>query len=295
MEKVEYNISFCTFRLENINALMEIFINEKKRAIEELKNIYEKYFNENELPEDEQDWKKEIVNKLKKLETFTNNSDNMDNIFAKYIDLSFTVTAGEKTLTTSGNNWLELLNKLKISVKAIRIKFECANLKRKIFVVIREHSGVISTYDNKYEIRGVNSSWVNEVAASFDEIISSCYNKRKNWYEISLFLELIFSVILAGSIFSFFSICMIILQQNFFVSIHNGIITFLIGALLYILIWLFLAIPLTTRYHEYMLELYPSVEIFLNERRVENRKKLYYSLMIIFIPYILELFMSFIS
>ncbi|MDF9408026.1 chloride channel protein [Pelotomaculum isophthalicicum JI] len=295
MEKVEYNISFCTFRLENVSALLEIFMNEKKKAIEDLKKIYEKYFVENEPPEDEQDWKKEIVNKLKKLEGFTDNSDNLDNIFAKSVDLSFTVTAGEKTLTTSGNNWLELLDKLKISVNAIRIKFECSSLKRKILFVVREHSGIINTYDNRYEIRGVNPNWVNEVATLFDSIINKCSNKRKYWYEMSFSLELIFSVILAGSVFSFFRICMSILdlEQNFFISIPNEIIAFLIGALLYIFIWLFLAIPLTTKYLEYMIELYPSVEIFLNERRVKNRKKLYYSLIIIFIPYILELFMSF--
>lgn len=293
MEKIEVNISFCTFELENISALLEIFMREKKRAIDDLKIIYEKHFVENNLPEDEQEWKKEIVDKLMKLEDFTDNSDNLDDIFAKYVNLSFTVTAGEKTLTTSGNNWLELLDKLKMSVNSIRIKFECSSLRRKILFIIREHSGIINTYDNRYEIRGVNPDWVNEVATLFDSIINYCYNKRKYWYEMSFFLELIFSVVLAGSLFSFLRICMIILDQKFFISIPNEIINFLIGALVYIFIWLFLAIPLITKIFEYMIEIYPSVEIFLDEKRVKKRKKLYYSLIVVLIPYVLWLFISF--
>jgi len=298
MEKIEFNISFCTFRLESINALLKIFMGEKKRAVEDLKNIYEKYFVEKSQPENEQDWqdgqdwKKEIVDKIKQFEDFTNNSD-LDDIFAKYVNLSFSVTTGDRTLSTSGSNWLELLSKLKISVNAIRIKFECASLRRKILFVIREHSGIVNTYDNRYEIRGINSEWVSEVASLFDSTINYCYNKRKNWYEMSFFLELIFSVVLAGSIFSLLKVCMIFFDQNLFDSIDNYIIIFLVNSLIYIFIWLLLAITLTTKLFEYMIDLYPSVEIMLDEKRVKKRKKLYYSFIVIFIPYVLIFFISF--
>jgi len=293
MEKVESNISFCTFRLENISEIMKIFVGEQKKAVKDLKKIYEQYFNDNDPTDDEEDWKKDIVKKLRKHEELTDNTGNIDDIFKKYVNLSFSVTTGEKTLTTSGSNWLEFLDKSKMSANAIRIKFECTSLRRRIIFVIREHSGIVVTYDNRYEIRGIDSEWVNEVVALFDIIIKNCSNKRKNWYEMSFLLELMFSIILAGSIFYFLRICTIILDQDFFIFINNNIITFLLESLLYIFIWIFMAIPITTRLSEYTSELYPSVEIFLNESRTKKRKKLYYTLITVIIPYVLYLFYEF--
>jgi len=298
MEKIESNITFCTFGLESISEIMKIFIGEQEKAVKDLKKFFEQYFNENDPAENEEDWKKDIVKKLKKLEEFkfTDITDNIDDIFIKddilkkYANLSFSVTTGEKTQTTSGSNWMDLLNRSKMSANAIRIKFECTSLRREIIFVIREHSVIVGTYDNRYEISGIDSEWVNNVAELFDIIIKKCCNKRNNWYNMSFFLELIFSIILAGSIFTFLKICMIVLDQNSFIPITSDIIIFLLGSLLYIFIWLFLAIPITTRLSEYMTELYPSVEIFINEERVKKRKNMYYTFIIIIIPYVLYLF-----
>lgn len=291
MERVELNISFCTFKLENIQELMQILEAEQEKAIHDLKIIYEQYFDDDNVPaESTVNWKRDIALKIKKREEVFHNRGSIEELLGKYAALSFSITMGDKTQTTDGSKWLDLLNRTKMSVSAIRIKFECNILRRRIILNIREHSGLVGTFDNKYLIQGDDPIWVDNIVSAFDRIIKTCNNKRKNLYEMGFILELIFSIILAGSLFSLIRICMFVLDQNYLISFTNSITSFLLGSLLYIVVWIFIAIPVATRLFEYVTELYPSIEIFLNERRMNKRKKLFYAVIMMGIPYILYFF-----
>lgn len=292
MEKVESNLSFCTFREEDIKAFIGIFKEEKKKAAEELKRIYEQFSSESSVLEEDENgyddqWKNEIVKKLKMLEEKTKRNDSKTDIFDMRIYLSFTVSAGKRTL--SGTDWMELLSKFHEPIHAIVVTFDCPDLKRKIILMIREHYGLIGTYRNRYEISGMEPEWINEVAAAFDNIMINCKNKRKHWYEISSLLEPVFSIMLAGSIFLSLRIFALALNQNFFVTFTKDIMVYLSGLLLYTFIWIFLAAGLTMKLSEYIRGLFPSVEIFLNEERIKKRKNLYYILIVIIVPYVLSL------
>lgn len=290
MEKAESNISFCTFKEEDMNALVGVFKEEKRKAVEELRRIYERSSESDVFIEDENEhrnqWKDETIKKLRALEEKAKKNNSKVDIFDMQVHLSFTVSAGRRTL--SGTNWPELLGKFHEPVNAIVIRFDCPDLKRKITLMIREHYGFLRTYRNRYEIRGTESEWINEAAVAFDSIILRCKNKRQDWYGMSSFLEPVFSVVLAGAIFLSLRIFALALHQNF--TFTEEAIIYLSGLLLFTFIWIFLSAGLTMKLSEYIRGLYPSVEIFLNEERIKKRKNLYYIMIVVIVPYVLSLY-----
>lgn len=293
MKKAELNISYCTFKEEDINALIEVIEEEKRKAADELRRIYEELSSENEADvEDENEhgeqWKVEMLRKLKALEGKAIKSNSKVNIFDAQVNLSFTVSAGKRTL--SGSDWAELFGEFREPVNSIVVKFDCPDLKRKITLKIREHYGILETYRNRYEIKGFDAEWINEAAAALDSIILRCKNKRENWYEINSFLEPAFSIVLAGSIFLSLRIFALALHQNFFSTFNEDVTIYLSGMLLYIFIWIFLAAGLTMKLFEYIRGVYPSIEIYLNEERIKKRKKLYYIATVVIVPYVLSLY-----
>ncbi|MCL6635884.1 MAG: hypothetical protein K6T29_09000 [Peptococcaceae bacterium] len=291
LARFESNISFCTFRMEDVNALLRIFQEEKKKAAEELKRIYEQSFSANEAANENESaqaiqWKEEIIKRLKKQEEYARLKGSKADIFDQQASLTFTVSAGKKTL--SGDDLAEILNRVLEPVRAVALKFECPDLKRKITLTIREHYGLVGSYQNRYEISGADQGWVGEVAAAFENIIAGCRNNRKSWHEMSSFLEPVLSLVIAGSVFLLLRFFLLAAGMDFLSSVPDGTARYLLALLLFALIWVFLGAGLAMKLSDYIKTLYPSVEILLNEERVRKRKGLYYVFLLIILPYFLN-------